>query len=58
VRFHRVRVVERGVRKAAPLVGAAIEVEWSSGRRVRVMPGFAAEDLARVLEVLEARDQC
>jgi len=58
VRFHRVRLVERGVTEAAPPVGAPIEVEWGAGRRVRVMPGFAAADLARVLEVLEARDRC
>lgn len=58
VRFHRVRLVERGGTEAAPAVGAPIEVECGAGRRVRVMPGFAAADLARVLEVLEAQDRC
>jgi hypothetical protein len=58
VRFHRVRLVERGLTQTAPAVGAPIEVEWASGRLIRVMPGFAVDDLARVLEVLEARDRC
>lgn len=59
VHFHRVRLVER--RHSAEAVhggGAPIEVEWAPGRRVRVFPGFAAEDLGRVLEVLEGRERC
>jgi len=58
VRFHRVRLVERGAAEAAPALGAPIEIEWAPGRRVRAMPGFAADDLARVLEVLEGRERC
>jgi hypothetical protein len=57
VRFHRVRLVERGAAAAGPAVGAPIEIEWA-GRRVRALSGFAADDLARVLEVLEARERC
>jgi hypothetical protein len=59
VRFHRVRLVER--RRSAEAVeasGAPIEIEWGPGRRVRVLPGFAAEDLGRVLEILEGRERC
>jgi transposase len=59
VRFHRVRLVER--RRSAGAVhsgGAPIEIEWAPGRRVRVFPGFAVEDLGRVLEVLEGREKC
>ncbi len=58
VRFHRVRLVERGATHEAPRGSAPIEIEWAPGRRVRVLPGFAAEDLIRVLEVLEAREGC
>jgi len=59
VRFHRVRLVERGVADAVPRgVASSIEIEWVPGRRVRVPAGFAADDLARVLEVLEAREGC
>jgi hypothetical protein len=57
VRFHRVRLVERGAAAAAPALGAPIEIEWA-GRRVRALPGFAADDLGRVLEVLEGRERC
>jgi len=58
VRFHRVRLVERGVTQALQRTSAPIEIEWTPGRRVRVLPGFSAEDLTRVLEVLEARERC
>ena len=50
VRFHPVRLVEArrgGDRREA------IEVVLVDGRRVRVPEGFAAEDLERVLAVLE-----
>lgn len=59
IRFHRVRLVER--RPTSDAVhdgGAPIEIEWAPGRRVRVFPGFSAEDLGRVLEVLEGRERC
>ncbi len=59
VRFHRVRLVERGRRAdAVHSGGAPIEIECAPGRRVRVFPGFAAEDLGRVLEVLEGQARC
>lgn len=58
VRFHRVRLVERESPAVVPRGGAPIEIEWSPGRRIRVMPGFSAEDLARVLEILEGRSRC
>jgi hypothetical protein len=38
--------------------GAPIEIEWGVDRRVRVFSGFVAEDLGRVLEVLEGRSRC
>lgn len=58
VRFHRVRLIEdeRGVE--AHVAGGSIEIEWGPGRRVRVSPGFAAEDLGRVLDALEGRQGC
>jgi hypothetical protein len=56
VRFHRVQLVERRlVGDDAERGGSRIEIE---GRCVRVLPGFGAEDLARVLEVLEGRQRC
>ena len=51
VRFHRVRLVE-GLREDT---SAAIEVVLVDGRRVLVPEGFAAEELERVLGVLEGR---
>jgi hypothetical protein len=35
--------------------GRKIEIELVDGRRVRVGEGFSAEELGRVLEVLEGR---
>jgi hypothetical protein len=35
-----------------------LEVVLGNGRRVRVPAGFAAEDLQRVLDVLERRTAC
>lgn len=58
VRFHRVRLVEDR-RPANEVRGdVPIEIEWAPGRRVRVFPGFGAEDLMRVLEILERRERC
>ncbi|MBI3204798.1 MAG: hypothetical protein HYZ29_24900 [Myxococcales bacterium] len=55
VDFHPVRVVgadrDRGRREP-------IEVLLGEGLRVRVPEGFASDDLARVLAVLEARAAC
>lgn len=50
VRFHPVQVVGQG----AGVRGeeSRIEIELGDGATVRVPAGFAAEDLARVLEVL------
>jgi hypothetical protein len=50
VRFHRVQLVG-GLRGTS----AAIEVVLMDGRRVVVPEGFAAEELERVLGVLEGR---
>lgn len=58
VRFHPVRLVERDASEVVQGGGAPIEIEWASGRRVRVMPGFSGEDLARVLEILESGTRC
>lgn len=57
VRFHRVRLVEQ--RRSADEVRGDVPIDIEcAGRRVRVFPGFAAEDLVRVLEVLEGRERC
>jgi hypothetical protein len=49
VRFHPVRLA--GSREA-------IEIHLVGGQRVRVAPGFQAEDLRRVLAVLDAGTPC
>jgi transposase len=49
--FHPVRLV--GV--SGVVEGRKIEIELVDGRRVRVGEGFSAEELGRVLEVLEGR---
>lgn len=55
VDFHPVRLIENsgGVDKREP-----IEVLLVDGRRVCVPQGFAVEELARVLAVLEGRVSC
>jgi hypothetical protein len=58
VRFHRVRLIEPVGGGEAQAAGGPIEIEWGPGRRVRVYPGFAAEDLGRVLDTLEGRQGC
>jgi len=50
VHFHPVRLVGTVGEKGA---GEGLEVVLVDGRRVRVPSGFAVEDLARVLAVLE-----
>ena len=50
VHFHPVRVASDGADHRA----ASIEIELGGGRRIRVAAGFEAEDLRRVLAVLEA----
>ena len=37
---------------------ASIEIDCGPGRRVRVTPGFAADDLRRVLAILDERVPC
>ncbi len=51
VPFHPVRVT--GTASAEGCDVGTIEIELSGGRRVRLCPGFQAEDLRRVLGVLE-----
>ncbi len=55
VQFHPVRVT--GADSSARCA-AAIEIECGTRHRVRVSPGFAAEDLRQVLAVLEAVRPC
>ena len=55
LRFHPVRVTDEDV----PRPGAAsIDIEVGQGRRVRVAPGFATDDLRRVLAVLDESRPC
>lgn len=55
VRFHPVRVSEA----AGPdRDGGAIEIELPGGLRIRLPRGFEAEDLRRLLSVLDARSPC
>lgn len=60
VTFHPVRLVgARGLeREVGEPGGAPLEIVLGGGCTVRVAPGFAAEDLARVLEVLGAGAAC
>jgi transposase len=59
VRFHPVRVArDGGVPRGG---GAPIEIAFGTdpqGRVVRVAPGFAADDLRRVLALLAERPPC
>src|SRR6058998_3158091 len=50
VHFHPVRLADNGLESWS---GSAIEIELGGRRRVRVGRGFEAEDLRRVLAVLE-----
>jgi len=56
VRFHRVRLVEGGAPggRSRELLEIVLGAEWT----VRVAPGFAAEDLERVLGVLGSGAAC
>ena len=59
VRFHPVRVAGDGA--ATDRSGVPIAIEVQAGRPVRVVrvaPGFAADDLRRVLAVLDERAPC
>lgn len=38
--------------------GAPIQIEWAHGRRIHVPPGFANDDLRRVLVILDERGTC
>lgn len=55
VRFHPVRVANED---APGRGGAYIDIDVGHGRRVCVAPGFATEDLRRVLAVLDERMPC
>lgn len=54
VHFLPVRVAANGVDGRQ----AAIEIELGHGRHVRVAAGFAADDLRRVLAILDERMSC
>ena len=59
VRFHPVRVVERGEPAGGPSgVREAIEIVLVDGRRVRVPTGVDLEDLRGVLGVLAGSGSC
>jgi transposase len=51
--LHPVRLVDNRLEAGAP-----IEIQFAGGRRVRVPPGFASEDLRRVLAVLAESAPC
>jgi transposase-like protein len=58
VRFHPVRLVRSEERGREPGGKAPIEIVLGAGHLVRVPPGFVAEDLERVLEVLASGAGC
>lgn len=51
--LHPVRLVDNRLE-----MGAAIEIQFAGGHHVRVSPGFAPEDLRRVLAVLAESAPC
>lgn len=53
--FHRIRVAGDDAHGRGD---ACIDIDVGHGRRVRVAPGFAVEDLRRVLAVLAERTAC
>jgi transposase-like protein len=53
--FHPVRIIGA---LDAPESSAAIEIERPTGERIRLPRGFDADDLRRLLSVLEARVSC
>lgn len=53
IRFLPVRVAEPEAGRGAP-----IHIELPHGRHLRVPPGFAADDLRRILALLEERRPC
>jgi len=55
LRFHPVRVADDDAHGRGD---ACIDIDVGHGRRVRVAPGFAVEDLRRVLAVLDERTSC
>ncbi len=55
VQFHPVRVTGKDPSERR---AASIEIDLGSGRRVRLSPGFATEDLRRVLAVIEEVTPC
>jgi transposase-like protein len=53
--FHPVRVADAAPRRSA---AACIDIELVDGRRVRIAPGVAADDLRCVLAVLAEQTAC
>jgi hypothetical protein len=58
VRFYPVRLLEGQAQPERNGSGARIEIELAHGRRVCVPHGFEAEDLRRVLAVLDEVAAC
>jgi hypothetical protein len=53
MRFVPVRVSAEHTDARRGDVAGGIEIAWRDGRRIRVAPGFATDDLRRVLSVLD-----
>lgn len=58
VQFHPIRLVDSAERRRPASRPEAIEVVLVNGCRVRLPEGFAAEELQRVLAVLEDEARC
>ena len=58
VRFHPVRVVERGDAVAVTVAPPIVEIVLLGGRRVRVPPGVDLSELRRILDVVEDAPTC
>lgn len=58
VRFHPVRLVDRGASATVAFAPPVIEVVLLGGRRVRVPPGVDPSELARILDVVERAPSC
>ncbi|MCC7173430.1 MAG: hypothetical protein IT459_23500, partial [Planctomycetes bacterium] len=58
VRFHPVRVVDRGDASTVTFAPPVIEIVLLGGRRVRVPPGVDACELGRILDVVERAPSC
>ncbi len=58
VRFHSVRVVDRGDAATVALAPPVVEIVLLGGRRVRVPPGVDPSELRQILEVVEGAPAC